>query len=275
MSAGGHRLLPREAERTVESMVRKLFILLVVASWALMTGLFVQKHYLSRRMPEGEQGRSLLDPEYRMGIYYGRERIGEFQFRCYPWSDEVGRGFRLSSSLHLSYPPVGEAHITGDSFTDEHLVLRRFEYYLNCRLNMLEEQQGRLQGKVEKGTLSLQLTWGSFARSFEMPAPGNISLYDPITPWIVGEKFHLGQEYSVEVLNRFTRRPQVATIRVLRRKTIPFQGREVSGYEVETVVEDLKSLFWIGEDGRMYRMESPLGFSLVREPLSSPQEDRP
>jgi len=256
-------------------MARKLFILMVIAFWALMTGLFVQKHYLFNRTTYEAEGHSFLDPEYRMGIYYGHERIGEFQFHCYPWSDVVERGYRLASSLHLKYPPVGEAHITGESFTDEQLALRKFEYYLNCRLTMLDEQEARLEGTVEKGKLKLRLTWGALAKLFEIPVLGNISLYDPITPWIVGERFRLGQEYSVEVFNRFTRRPQVATVRVLRSKRIPFEGHEVPGYEVEAIVEDFKSLFWIGKDGRVYRMESPLGFSLVREPLNAPQEVRP
>lgn len=256
-------------------MARKLFILMVIAFWGLMTGLFVQKHYLFNRPSYEPEGRAFLEPEYSMGIYYGQERIGDFQFQCYPWTDVAERGYRQTSSLHLNYPQVGEAHITGESFTDEELVLRKFEYYLNCRLTMLEKQEGRIQGRVEKGKLRLRLTWGSFSRSFELPAPGNISLYDPITPWIVGEKFHLGKEYTVEVLNRFTRRPQVARVRVLRKKAIPFEGREVPGYEVETIVEDFTSRFWVGRDGKVYRMESPLGFSLVREPRSSPQEVRP
>lgn len=275
MSALANYLFATYVEQAIGPMARKPFILLVIAFWALMTGLFVQKHYRLQR-PSYEPGRrSFLDPEYRMGIYFGQERIGEFQFHCYPWTDVVEKGFRLTSSFHLNYPPIGEAHITGESFTDEQLVLRNFEYYLNCRLTMLEEQEGRLQGRVEKGKLSLRFAWGSFARSFEMPAPEDISLYDPITPWIVGGEFRLGQEYTLEVLNRFTHRTQTARVRVLGKKVIPFEGQEVPGYEVETIVEDLKSLFWIGKDGKVYQMESPLGFSLLREPLNSMQEVRP
>ena len=56
-------------------------------------------------------------------------------------------------------------------------------------------------------------------------------------------------------------------MKVLRRRKISFQEKEIPGFEVETTVGDMKSTFWIGRDGKLYRMESPVGFSLVREPI--------
>lgn len=247
-------------------MVRKSLILLVIAFWASMTGLFIKKQYFSRTGAQGAGSEVLLDPEYRMGVYYGQERIGEFRFNSEPRAGSSQKGYRLVSSLHLKYAPVGEAHITGESFIDEKLCLQNFRYYLKYKLKMFDEQDARLDGSLEKGKLLLKVKWGRFERSFEMPAQEGISLYDPITPWIVGERFRAGQEYTINVLNRFTRTPQLAKVKVLRRKRIVFQGETIPGFEVEATVEDLKSSFWVGRDGKVYRMESPLGFSLVREP---------
>jgi hypothetical protein len=252
-------------------MARRLLILMVITFWALMTGIFIKRNYLFEGSASEGQTHGLLDPEYRMGVYYGEHRIGEFRFNSYPWTDAVERGYRLVSGIHLDYPPVGEAHINGESFTDEKLFLRKFEYYIKYKLKMIDEQDVRLEGIVKEGKFRLTLKLASIERSFEMPAPGGISLYDPVTPWIVGKKFRPGREYTVQVLNRFTRSPQIAKVRVLRSKRITFGEETIAGYEVEATVGDLKSLFWMGRDGKVYRMESPLGFVLVREPIPAPE----
>ncbi len=256
-------------------MARRLLILMVITFWALMIGMFIKSNYLSRTTSYEAQTGRLFDPEYRMGVYYDQHRIGEFRFNAYPWTDTVEKGYRLVSSIHLNYPPVGEAHISGESFTDERLLLQKFEYYINYKLQMFNQQDARLEGTVEQGKLRLNLNWATFEKSFEMPAPGGISLYDPVTPWMLGQRFRPGREYTVRVLNQFTRNPQVARVRVLQRKRIVFQGETISGYEVDAMVGDLKSVFWIGEDGKVYRMESPLGFTLVREPLAAQEKKRP
>jgi len=253
-------------------MARKLLILTVISFWALTTGLFLKKQYFVHKGAYDGLRPALLDPEYRMGVYYGQERIGEFRFNAYPAGDYPHEGYRLISSLHLEYPLIGEAHITGESLTDEKLFLREFSYYLRYKLKMFDEQDARLEGSLQNGKLLLKVKWGTFDKTFEMPAQQGISLYDPITPWIVGGKFRPGHEYSVEVLNRFTRRQQVANVKVLRRRKIFFQEKEIPGFEVETTVGDMKSTFWIGRDGKLYRMESPVGFSLVREPI--PEKER-
>jgi hypothetical protein len=133
---------------------------------------------------------------------------------------------------------------------------------------MFDEQNAGLEGKVREGVLALTIKWGTFQRTIELPAREGVSLYDPITPWIVGGDFHPGREYTVEVFNRFTQRPERAVVKVLREKQIAFEGREIAGFEVETAVGDLKSVFWMGRNGKVYRMESPVGFSLIREPIS-------
>jgi hypothetical protein len=249
-------------------MARKILILMVISFWAVMTGLFIKTHYLVHRGEHRTAQPVLLDSAYRMGVYYGTKRIGEFHFSAYPWGEYPDRGYRLLSNLDLKYPLIGEAYITGQTLTDENLSLQEFQYSLRYKLKMFDEQDVRLRGTVQDGKLLLKVRWGTMEKSFEMPAEEGISLYDPITPWIVGGKFHLGREYTVDVLNRLTQRRQVAMIKVLRRKRILFEGKEIPGYEVETSVGDLKSMFWIGRDGRIYRMNSPVGFSLVREALT-------
>ncbi|NQT81638.1 hypothetical protein HQ563_01340 [bacterium] len=253
-------------------MARKFLILMVISFWALMTGLFVKKQYFFRKDARDGARSALLDPEYSMGIYYGPNRIGEFRFNAYPWGDYADEGYRLVSSLHLKYPLVGEAHITGESFTDRELFLRKFSYYLRYKLKMFDEQNARLEGSLQDGKLFLKVKWGTYDKTFEMPAQEGISLYDPITPWIVGGKFRPGREYTVEVFNRLTRTRQLARVKVIRRREIPFEGKEIPGFEVETTVADLKSIFWIGQDGKVYRMESPVGFSLVRESVMQMEE---
>ena len=246
-------------------MTRKILILTIIAFWALMTGLFIKKQLLVRGETCLPPNLAVLDPEYLMGVYYGKERIGEFRFNSFSQTDDSGKGYRLVSSLWLKYGPIGEAHISGESFADEKLTLRTFRYRLKCKLKMLDEQDATLDGKLEGDKLIVNVKWGTFERSLEMPSEGGMSLYDPITPWIVGEKFQPGQEYTLKVFNRLTRRPQLAKVKVLGRRMIRFQGETVPGFELEATVEDLKSTFWIGRDGKVYRMESPLGFSLVRE----------
>ncbi len=255
----------RSSKKAYTIMVRKLAVSAVIVFWALMTGFFIQRHLVTERDLRASGRRVILDPEYLMGVFYGEARIGEFRFNSYPWTDNVETGYRLVSTIHLRYAPVGEAHITGESFADHSLLLKKFEYYLKYNLTMLGEQEARLEGTLQKGKLLMKVKWGTFERRFAVPAKEGISLYDPITPWIVGEKFRPGQEYTVRVLNRFTRSPQVAKVRVMGKKRILFEEAPIQVFDVETVVGDLKSTFWVGQDGKVYRMESPLGFSLVRE----------
>jgi hypothetical protein len=247
-------------------MARKLLILMVISFWALMTGLFIKKHYSLRQNPRHVSKPAVLDPEYRMGVYYGEKRIGEFRFNAFPLLDRPDGGYRLLTSLHLNYAPVGEAHITGHSVTDERLLLQGFNYHVRYKLRMFDEQDAKLEGSLQSGKLVLRVEWGTFDRTFEMPAREGISLYDPITPWIVGGEYRPGREYTVEVLNRFTRGRQIAKVKVLCERKIDFEGKEIPGFEVETTVGELKSSFLVGRDGKVYRMESPVGFSLVREP---------
>ncbi len=249
-------------------MARKLLILMVISFWALMTGLFIKNHYSFRQDAHHISKPALLDPEYRMGVYYGEKRIGEFRFNAYPLLDYPDEGYRLATSLHLKYSPIGEAHITGHSLTDKRLLLREFNYYVRYKLKMFDEQNARLVGSLHDGKLVLRVKWGTFDRTFEMPAGEGISLYDPITPWIVGGEYRPGREYTVEVLNRFTRTRQLAKVKVLSEKKIHFQGKEIPGFEVETTVGEMKSTFLLGREGKLYRMESPVGFSLVREPIA-------
>lgn len=249
-------------------MARKFSILMAITFWVLMTGLFVKKHYFVQRGISQASKPVVFDPEYRMGVFYGGERIGEFSYNAYPWADDSNKGYRAVSSLHLEYSPVGEAHITGESYMDTKLSLQRFKYRLRYKLEMFDEQDARLEGEVRDGRLSLTVKWGTFEKTLELPAKEGISLYDPITPWIVGGELRPGREYTVEVFNRFTRRPERAVVKVLREKQISFDGKKIPGFEVETTVGDLKSTFRIGRDGKVYRMESPVGFSLVREPMN-------
>jgi len=242
--------------------------MMVVSFWALMAGLFVKTYYLFDKGAYGSAGAVLLDKECRMGVYYGGKRIGEFNFSAYPRQDERSKGYRLVSRLGLEYAPIGEAYVSGESLTDEKLFLREFSYYLRYELKMFGEQDARLEGRVQGDRLLFKVKWGNFEKAFNMPAEDGISLYDPITPWIFRGKLRPGDEYTVGVLNRLTRRHQLARVKVLRKIKIPFEGKEVSGFEVETTVEDLKSIFWVGGDGKVYRMESPVGFSLVREPIT-------
>jgi hypothetical protein len=248
-------------------MARKLLTPMVIVFWALMTSLFIKEHLFIATEGSRPPSNALLDPEYLMGVYYGKERIGEFRSNSFPETEDSTKRFRNVTSLRLNYPAVGEAQITGESFADEKLNLRSFHYRLKCKLNMLEEQDATLDGKVEDGKLLLNVKWGSFQRSLQVPCEDGISLYDPITPWILGDKFQPGHEYTVKVFNRLTRKPQLAKVKVLGRKNIQFQGETIPGCEVEAVVEDLKSTFVIGHDRKIYRMESPFGFSLVREPF--------
>jgi hypothetical protein len=252
--------------KTYGIMARKLLILTVVTFWALMTGLFIQKQYVVYERARNPDRRRLLDPNYHMGIYYDNQRIGEFHFNSYPRVDSPGGGYRLVSSLHLAYPDVGEAHITGESLTDNKLLLDEFRYYVKYRLKMFDEQDARVEGTVKGGKLGCSVQWGTFEKSFETAAPEGISLYDPITPWIVDGKLRPGRRYTVEVFNRFSRRSELAKVKIIRAVNASFQGERVPAYEVETVVADMKSTFIIGRDGKIYRMESPLGFSLLREP---------
>jgi transglutaminase-like putative cysteine protease len=248
----------------------------ILAGWAVVIGMHVQREYFKTTDLLLEEGaRSLAPGRYWYSVQMNGAAIGIGSSSL----DTVQGGFTFEDDLTLDVPALGELHRSRARTTitlASDLSLRSFTFDLQSQIGTFAVR-GEAQADT---TIALRMNAGGREETTSVRADRGL-LLDAAVPLRLAAAGELavGREFTVRVFDPSAMAARVMAMRVTARDTIVVadsaavdaSGRYVASKWDSIPAWKLEQRFggvvistWVDDEGQIVRAESPLGFTIER-----------
>lgn len=249
----------------------RLIAAAIAVFWAAMMAALVKRELLPAwTSAEPVDYGSLLSSnevsrQSRMAIYFRDARIGRVETQVHRTRDG---GIELCSNTTLSLAELGPPLLAAVGKVRTGLIiqsgrdggLRRFDFYVHEPLDVC------VRGATEGGRLRLttQFEDGQASETLVDYDPRMI-LANAFSPFLGLHNLRVGKQWRFASLDPLTRQMKVVTVTVTGRETLDLGGEQTDAFVLTSEYGSLQVRSWVAPDGVVLRMETPYGFSLVRE----------
>lgn len=199
--------------------------------------------------------------EFWLGVYSGEQRVGFFNARVSPRTEDGERGVGYRGMLKLNLPLFGklaDLAIQGEGFRENRSGKTTFDVSLRSA-----EQNFRAEGVLENGQLDARVHTGDEVIPFkyqigdDMLLSGGMSGLDlpPLRP---------GEEIYADAFNPVSMKRDKARIRCTGQETIPVLGVDTLTNVLETELGAIKSTAWVDQSQEVVKVVTPFGFTLKK-----------
>jgi hypothetical protein len=240
--------------------LKKLIPILIVLFWLAATFLLLYRHILVPRL--GAEAKLLL-PENEdkwMGIYLKGRKIG---FASSRFSREID-GYNVYEEIRMKLKVLNtlqDIHTVTKVSLSPELRVRSFKFAIYSTQDL--EMEGRFQGK----TLTVDIKTGSSRSRKELQLEELPQMNITVVPYLLKKGFRPGMRVKMPVFDPLTLSVQKMVIEVMGREKIQVNGIAVEAFKISGDLNGVSYIMWVDEKGNELKAESPLGFTLVAEPM--------
>lgn len=240
--------------------MKKLIPILIVLFWLAATFLLLYRHILVPRL--GTEAKLLLpeNEEKWMGIYLKGQKIG---FASSRFSREID-GYNVHEEIRMKLKVLNtlqDIHTVTKVSLSPGLNVRSFKFAIYSTQDL--EMEGKFKGK----TLTLDIKTGSSRSRKELQLEELPQMNLTVIPYLLKKGFRTGMRLKLPVFDPVTLSVQKMVIEVTGREKIQVNGIEVEAFKIRGDLNGVSSIMWVDDKGNELKAESPLGFTLVTEPM--------
>ncbi len=196
-----------------------------------------------------------------MGIYLKGQKIGFASSRF----DREIEGYSVQEEMRMKTRVLGtvqDIRSKTDVSLSPDFKVRSFKFTLHA------SQDIEVQGKIRDKTLSLDITTENNKSHREVVLNEAPQMTPTIIPYLLKKGLKTGTKVNVPVFDPATLNMQKILIEIVGKEKITLNNNESEAFKIKGDLNGLTLLMWIDKDGNELKEESPMGFTLISEPMT-------
>ena len=239
--------------------MKKLIPILIILFWLTMTFLLISRYAPNAGLDTEAQ----LLPESKqrwMGIYLKGQKIG---FTSSRFEKEID-GYAAYEEIKMKIMVLGivqDIHSRTSVLLSPALKVRSFKFTLNAAQNI------EVDGNIRDKTLILDITTANNKSRREIMLDEAPQMTLTIIPYLLQRGLKSGMKIRLPVFDPVTFSTQKMLIEIVGKEKINLNNSEIDAFKIKGDLNGLKLLMWIDKQGNELKEESPMGFTLIAEPM--------
>ena len=239
--------------------MKKLISFLIILFWLTMTFLLIHGYAPNAGLDTEAQ----LLPESKqrwMGIYLKGQKIG---FTSSRFEKEID-GYAAHEEIKMKIMVLGimqDIYSRTSVLLSPALKVRSFKFTLNAA------QKIEVDGNIRDKTLILDITTANNKSRREIMLDEAPQMTLTIIPYLLQRGLKSGMKIRLPVFDPVTFSTQKMLIEIVGKEKINLNNSEIDAFRIKGDLNGLKLLMWIDKQGNELKEESPMGFTLIAEPM--------
>ncbi|MEK7823245.1 MAG: transglutaminase-like domain-containing protein [Nitrospirota bacterium] len=239
--------------------MKKIIPILIILFWLTMTFLLISRYAPNAGLDTEAQ----LVPESKqrwMGIYLKGQKIG---FTSSRFEKEID-GYAAYEEIKMKIMVLGivqDIHSRTSVLLSPALKVRSFKFTLNAAQNI------EVDGNIRDKTLILDITTANNKSRREIMLDEAPQMTLTIIPYLLQKGLKSGMKIRLPVFDPVTFSTQKMLIEIVGKEKINLNNSEIEAFKIKGDLNGLKLLMWIDKQGNELKEESPMGFTLIAEPM--------
>ena len=225
-----------------------------------MTFLLIYRHAPNSSIDAETQSLLLENKQRWMGIYLKGQKIG---FTSSRFEKEID-GYAAYEEIKMKIMVLGivqDIHSRTSVLLSPALKVRSFKFTLNAAQNI------EVDGNIRDKTLILDITTANNKSRQEIMLDEAPQMTLTIIPYLLQKGLKSGMKIRLPVFDPVTFSTQKMLIEIVGKEKINLNNSEIEAFKIKGDLNGLKLLMWIDKQGNELKEESPMGFTLIAEPM--------
>lgn len=236
-------------------------VIAVIAFWLVMMGLLVYRQ-AATQLPTGAMDALTTRESYLILELPSGQRAGSVQMLQQPSRRDDEQGLQMTVIARGALNLLGrmtEFTLRGDTWRSVESGRTIFAWRLNS-----EGHRIAFEGRIEDGRLVAEVRTAGEQIPVEFSVGDSFSLSPDFTADLDVNQMTVGGTYTTESFDPLAMSKSTMRIRVLREERIEAYGMEYDTKVLEIDTGMMRTLVWISGDNELVRMQTPVGFNLVK-----------
>ncbi len=246
-------------------IVKRSIIAVIVGFWCVMNFLLVKRQLAAPpsviTLRTTEKLTETLEEWW--GVFYRGEKIGFASQAITPKT----KGYKLRDRSTMNLNMLGTVQPTMTELemeANDDWILEKFAFELRSK-----EIRFSARGQMKGTKLQLTLDSGGHQSSRELTLRQAPYLLAALKPYVVTQQLETGKKFLFSTFDPSTLSEQVTTVVIEGREQLRIADRTEPAIRLRQSFRGISVLSWIDGQGRTLKEESPAGFSIVREEMST------
>lgn len=261
--------------------MKKLLLLLIILFWLSMTFLLIfrqaqYRHQIDSWVNVETESRAQIAQTFFsegkkrwMGVYFRGQKIGFVSSRFYPAIDGYSVYEEMKMRLMISGTPQNIHSTTWVSLSPM-FKPRSFKFVMDTAQDIKDVDNInilKIEGKIQNKTLILDIeTAGNKSRQeFQLDEIPQMPL--TIIAYLLRKGLRSGIRVKFPVFDPTTLSTQNMFVEVVGKEKVLLNDKEVDAFKIKGNLNGIPLMMWIDEQGNELKEESPMGFTLIAEPM--------
>ena len=246
-------------------IVKRSIIAAIVGFWCVMNFLLVKRQLATPPSVITLRSTEKLTEtvEEWWGVFYRGEKIGFASQVITPRT----KGYKLQDRSMMNLNMLGTIQPTMtalDMDANEDWILERFAFELRSK-----EIRFSARGQMNGTKLQLTVDSGGHQSSRELTLRQAPYLLAALKPYVVTQQLETGKKFLFSTFDPSTLSEQVTTVVIEGREQLHIADRTEPAVRLRQSFRGISVISWVDGQGRTLKEESPAGFSIVRQEMST------
>ncbi len=241
--------------------MKKLVPIFIILFWISTTFLLISRYAPSSVLDSEIQPLLPENKQRWMGIYLKGKKIGFSSNRFYKESD----GYTIHEEINMKLKvldTIQDIQTKTEVSLSPDLKVRSFRFALNAAQDM------EVTGKIQNKNLVLDIHTERHTSRREILLDEEPQMPLTILPYLYKKGLKKGTRINFPVFDPVTLSTQKMHIEVVGKEKITLNGNEFDAFKIRGNLNGMQLLMWVDEHGNELKEESPLGFTLITEPMA-------
>ncbi|MGN6719431.1 MAG: hypothetical protein ACTHLX_18835, partial [Candidatus Binatia bacterium] len=246
-------------------IAKRSIIAAIIVFWCVMNFLLVKRQLAAPpSVITLKSTEKLTDKiEEWWGVFYRGEKIGFASQVITPKT----KGYKLQDRSTMNLKLLGTVQPTTTALemdANEDWILERFAFELRSK-----EIRFSARGQMNGTKLQLTVDSGGHQSSRELTLRQAPYLLAALKPYVVTQQLETGKKFLFSTFDPSTLSEQVTTVVVEGREQLHIADRTEPAIRMRQSFRGISVVSWVDGQGRTLKEESPAGFSIVRQEMST------
>lgn len=246
-------------------IVKRSIIAAIVGFWCVMNFLLVKRQLAAPPSVITLRSTEKLTEtmEEWWGVFYRGEKIGFASQVITPRT----KGYKLQDRSMMNLNMLGTVQPTMTELemdANEDWILERFAFELRSK-----EIRFSARGQMNGTKLQLTVDSGGHQSSRELTLRQAPYLLAALKPYVVTQQLETGKKFLFSTFDPSTLSEQVTTVVIEGREQLHIADRTEPAIRLRQSFRGISVISWVDGQGRTLKEESPAGFSIVRQEMST------
>jgi len=246
-------------------IVKRSIIAAIVGFWCVMNFLLVKRQLAAPPSVITLRSTEKLTEtmEEWWGVFYRGEQIGFASQVITPRT----KGYKLQDRSMMNLNMLGTIQPTTTELemdANEDWILERFAFELRSK-----EIRFSARGQMNGTKLQLTVDSGGHQSSRELLLRQAPYLLAALKPYVVTQQLETGKKFLFSTFDPSTLSEQVTTVVIEGREQLHIADRTEPAVRLRQSFRGISVVSWVDGQGRTLKEESPAGFSIVRQEMST------